>query len=252
MDNFITALQFFTRLRLYRQDKWAADAFSLSVPWFAPAGAVIGLTLSGLSLLLAPFDPLLRAAVLLAAEILITGGTLTDGLLDTADGVFSGRGRERMLEIMKDSRVGSNGVVAFVTASFLKAAVYNALRVETLAAAMFAMPILTRTAVAFAVTHFTSARPEGIGKLFTKHAKKSYAYKTGVLAVFLLLPLFSWQLAGAAAFCLLYCFFAARRLSEILGGLTGDTYGFVAETGSLVFLLSIYLLSLLQIKTAGS
>ncbi|MDR3349063.1 MAG: adenosylcobinamide-GDP ribazoletransferase [Acidaminococcales bacterium] len=252
MNNFITALQFFTRIRLRRQQEWADDAFSRSVPWFTPVGAVIGLLLSCLSMLLAPFNSLLRAAVLLAAEIFITGATLNDGLLDTADGVFAGRGRARALEIMKDSRVGANGVIAFVTVALLKVAVYNALAEELLPCAVFAMPIVTRLAIAFAVTHFASARPDGIGVLFAKYAQKSCALKAALFAVLLLIPVFSWQLAAASAICLAYSFFAARRLNKMLGGLTGDTYGFIAETGSVVFLFSTYLASLLQIKMAWS
>jgi adenosylcobinamide-GDP ribazoletransferase len=245
MNNFITALQFFTRIRLCRQDKWADDAFSLSVTWFAPAGAVIGAFLAALSTLFAPFDSLLRAALLLAAETFITGGILSDGLLDTADGVFSGRGRGRMLEIMKDSRVGASGVIAFGTLAFLKVAAYNALASDFLPFAAFAMPIVTRLAIAFAITHFKYARPEGIGKLFSQHAKKSYAYKAGAFAALLLWPAFSWPLAGAAALCIFYSLLAAHWLSNTLGGLTGDTYGFVAETGGVVFLLSAYFFSLL-------
>jgi adenosylcobinamide-GDP ribazoletransferase len=251
MNNFITALQFLTRIRLCRRREWADDAFSLSVPWFTPVGAVVGALLAGLSLLLASFDPLLRAVLLLAAEIFITGVTLTDGLLDTADGIFSGRGRERVLTIMKDSRVGSNGVIAFTLTALLKVAVYKALPVELLATAVFAMPVLTRLAIAFAVTHFVYARPDGIGGLFTKHAKKNYAYKAGGFAALLLFPVLSRTLAGAAALCLLYSLFAACRLNKALGGLTGDTYGFIAETGSVVFLLAIYFFWLLQTKGAG-
>ena len=48
----------------------------------------------------------MRAALLILAEIIITGGLMYDGFMDTSDGVFSARSRERMLEIMKDSHVG--------------------------------------------------------------------------------------------------------------------------------------------------
>ena len=46
--------------------------------------------------------------------VILTGGIHCDGLMDSADGLFSGRERERILEIMKDSRAGSFGVVAMV------------------------------------------------------------------------------------------------------------------------------------------
>lgn len=47
-------------------------------------------------------------------DVLLTGGFHLDGLADTADGLFSSRSKERMLEIMKDSRIGSNGVLALI------------------------------------------------------------------------------------------------------------------------------------------
>ena len=58
--------------------------------------------------------------IIVVSEFLLTGGLHADGLMDTSDGLFSGRERERKLEIMKDSRVGSFGVVAFVFVTLLK------------------------------------------------------------------------------------------------------------------------------------
>lgn len=55
-----------------------------------------------------------------------------DGFMDTADGVFSARSRERMLEIMKDSHVGSNAVLAIIILLLLKIAAYLELSGETL------------------------------------------------------------------------------------------------------------------------
>lgn len=60
----------------------------------------------------------------LFAEVIITGGFHVDALADTADGLFSSRKRERMLEIMKDSRVGANGVIA-ICFYFLFMALYS-------------------------------------------------------------------------------------------------------------------------------
>lgn len=64
--------------------------------------------------------PYLTAAMLVVGEFVITGAMHADGLMDTCDGLFSGRSRERMLEIMKDSCVGSFGLLAFVFLVLLK------------------------------------------------------------------------------------------------------------------------------------
>lgn len=79
----------------------------------------------------------LLIAVLLIITIIVTGGLLCDGFMDTADGVFSGRERERILEIMKDSCVGSNAVLAFVSLVLLKLAVYLELNSEQLTLALY-------------------------------------------------------------------------------------------------------------------
>jgi adenosylcobinamide-GDP ribazoletransferase len=212
----------------------------LSVPWFPLVGAIIGLLLAGMALLCSSLEAFLLAVLLFAAEIVITGVTFTDGLMDTADGIFSGRDRERMLAIMKDSRVGSNGVIAFTMAALLKVALYGALPRDILPLSVFCLPIVTRTFLVFAITCFKSARPEGLGELFARHASQGYAWFALLFAALLLAPVFTPLLALASAACFLCCFLAARRVASILGGLTGDTYGFLAETGSIFFLLFVY------------
>ncbi len=242
MTDFITALQFLTRIRLFSQENWTQEGFSRSVRWFPLVGVVIGSFLAGLNYLLLPyFADFLRVSILLIAEIIITGGLLCDGLMDTADGVFSGRSRERMLEIMKDSRVGVNGVIAFVCLVLLKVALYLALPKESLASLLFAMPIITRAMLVGAITYFKYARPDGTGNLFAKYAKKNYFYQGIVFTVLVLLPLESAVIAFAGLGCLIYCWLFARYLCKILGGLTGDTYGFLVETGNVAFLFLAYL-----------
>jgi adenosylcobinamide-GDP ribazoletransferase len=241
MRDFITALQFLTRVHLVRKDIWAEGAFSRSLTWFPLVGALIGFLHAGAAVLCQPFDPLLRAVLLWAAELLLTGQTFTDGLMDTADGIFSGRERERVLEIMKDSRVGANGIIAFTLVSFLKIAVYQALPYHSLPPSLFAVSLTTKTAVVFAVTHFAGARSAGIAWLFRRYAKKSQAYKALLLGLILFIPVFSPPSAAAFLLTMLFSWAAARWLSERLSGLTGDTYGFIAETGAVFFLLTIYL-----------
>ena len=62
----------------------------------------------------ATHSPLIAALGYVLALILITGGFHLDGLADTCDGIFSARKRERMLEIMRDSRIGTHGCLALI------------------------------------------------------------------------------------------------------------------------------------------
>ncbi|MEG0831477.1 MAG: adenosylcobinamide-GDP ribazoletransferase, partial [Acidaminococcaceae bacterium] len=134
MRNFVTCLEFLTRIRFSQREQWTKEDFSRSVPYFPLVGLVIGLFLAavnyGLIALQAPV--LIRATLLLLAEIIITGGLMYDGFMDTADGVFSARDRERMLAIMKDSCVGANAVLGVLILVLLKLAVYVEMRPELL------------------------------------------------------------------------------------------------------------------------
>ena len=108
MRDFVTCLEFLTRIRFSNRTDWHDDDFSRSVPYFPLVGLVMGVFMGavnyGLYYLHTP--DLMRAVMLVLAELIIIGALMYDGFMDTSDGVFSARDRERMLEIMKDSHVG--------------------------------------------------------------------------------------------------------------------------------------------------
>ena len=109
-------------------------------------GLIIGLILAILYGVLSPFIPIMPLMlIIVVAEFLITGGLHADGLMDTSDGLFSGRERERKLEIMKDSRIGSFGVVAFVFVTLLKWQLLASIpSAEFIPMALIMMPLMSR------------------------------------------------------------------------------------------------------------
>lgn len=243
MKDFITGLQFLTRIRIYREVEWSAERFGRSVVYFPLVGAVIGALLASGCWLLATYLPLFHftfpphalAACLVVAHIVITGGLHCDGFMDTMDGIFSGRSRERMLEIMKDSRVGANGVTAFALLILLKWSLLLDMPVAKLPAVLFLMPVIGRLVMVIGITSFPYARPDGMGKAFAQHAGKTSLMAAGVYTAALT------SLFGAAT--LLLCLAAvgagvgiAVYISRQLGGLTGDTYGAITELTELVVL----------------
>mgnify|MGYP000453011476 CR=1 FL=1 len=148
-----------------KRTDWRDEDFSHSVPYFPLVGLVIGFLLAAVNYSLFYIEtPLfLRVTLLLLAEIIITGGLMYDGFMDTADGVFSARSRERMLEIMKDSHVGSNAVLAIIILLLLKIAAYLELSGETLTWVLLTMSVATRTFMVVFIVNFPYARKEGIG-----------------------------------------------------------------------------------------
>ncbi len=231
MINFLTALQFLTRIKLTDQNEVTPAAFGASVRYFPLVGALIGAILAAACHLAAPVLSVHSLAVVLVIlEFVLTGGLHYDGLMDSADGLMSGRSRERKLEIMKDSRVGAYGVVVFVFLVLAKFSFLLDLLGDTASplAALFAMPVLGRFAMVVAITAFPYARPEGIGKAFADLAGYRSLLIAGTLVLVLVAPLGLTALAALAA-AILGAAAVGSYATRHLGGLTGDIYGAVTE-----------------------
>lgn len=226
MNSFLVGLQFLTRIRIVRQTVWTAEDFGRSTRFFPLVGLVLGIcyALAAWILVSALGMRALTAALLLILPLLLTGGLHADGFMDTADGVFSGRERERKLEIMKDSRVGSFGVVAFVLLMFLQFALLLDMSPPLLVPVFFVMPIIGRMAMVLAVSCFPYARADGMGKTFADMADRGTVAIAAVTTSVLVIPiglLATLALVLGIVFALLFC----RWMTAILGGVTGDVYG---------------------------
>ena len=239
MRDFITCLEFLTRVRFSKRTDWRDEDFSRSVPYFPLVGLVIGFLLAAVNYSLFYIEtPLfLRVTLLLLAEIIITGGLMYDGFMDTADGVFSARSRERMLEIMKDSHGGSNAVLAIIILLLLKIAAYLELSGETLTWVLLTMSVATRTFMVVFIVNFPYARKEGIGHMFTKYAKPFYTYIAFAVCAGIIAAC-GLQYLAVAGICFTVTLIIAQYLKTQLGGLTGDTYGALTECGNVIYLLT--------------
>ena len=178
MRDFITCLEFLTRLRFTNRTEWHDDDFSRSVPYFPLVGLVMGVFMGAVNygLVYLKTPALMRAVMLVLAELIIIGALMYDGFMDTSDGVFSARNRERMLEIMKDSHVGSNAVIALVCLVLLKVAAYTSLAPHKLTYAFVALFVCTRTFMVSYIVNYPYARKTGIGHMFKAYAKPAYTY----------------------------------------------------------------------------
>jgi len=119
---FVTAIQFLTRLPVSSR---AADPQSLrDCPRYFPLVggmiAVITVGLIGLSAMIWPFW--LAVLIGLTLELRLTGAMHEDAVADCCDAFGGGWTRERVLEIMKDSRLGTYGVLGLVSAVIIRAA----------------------------------------------------------------------------------------------------------------------------------
>ena len=250
INEFITALQFLTRIRLVREPACDEQSFGRSVAFFPLVGVIAGSILALVVVATGGWLPAtIRSTLIVSLWIIITGGLHCDGLMDTADGALSGRSPERMLEIMKDSRVGAFGVVAMILLVLWKWSLIHDMPDSLLAPALIAMMCFGRFGMVLAILRFPYARAEGMGKAFSLYAGRRsllIAIVTVGIVLAAFLKIFGPMVAGSALAAVvaasLFSLLFGGWLTGKLGGLTGDMYGAATELTEVVVLL-IFVLS---------
>jgi adenosylcobinamide-GDP ribazoletransferase len=232
----VAAFAFLTRLPVWAGPLLEAD-LGRSVAYFPVVGLVLGLVLTGLASLLAGvLAPTLLAVVLVALHAAVTGGLHLDGLADTFDALGGARGdRRRMLELMRDSRIGAHGAAALVLVLLAKVFAVAQLVAQHDLLALLVFPAVGRWAVTPSIVLHPYAREEGLGRAFNGAARpRELVIATAIVAVVvaalgvrLLLPAL-----GALAVASLFALWLRWRL----GGLTGDVYGAAIELGEVAML----------------
>ena len=253
MNSFLIGLQFLTRIFIVKQSVWTEQSFGESVKYFPAVGAVLGIICSGVVGAVNHLGlPMFTGAIGFASLIVLTGGIHCDGLMDSADGLFSGREREKILEIMKDSRAGSFGVVAMILIAALEVSTLTELaRLSTwwLCAAIYSAPIIARLMMVVTIGAFPYARPDGMGKAFAKFTTRRTIFFAACEATLLLLPLvfvseiFFLSSAAATMIALLVAWKFATFAKEKIGGVTGDIYGAVTMLAELSVLITFLLIA---------
>jgi adenosylcobinamide-GDP ribazoletransferase len=249
-------VRFYSRLPVpalpWEQDAHAPPSFPRLLRMIPVAGLVLGLlptAVLGLALGL-NLGPWLAATLSVAAMVLTTGALHEDGLADTADSI-GGITREKRLEIMRDSRIGSFGASALFLSLALRIGALAALaaRIDggTLVAAILITASLSRTAGLMPLVFLAPARTDGMSQAVGQPTRKTF-WRAGGIAVILTVALGALAglpfagiilmllLSGLAGLALTH--FAKRHL----GGQTGDIAGAaqqVAEIAALIGLLTV-------------
>lgn len=239
MGAFFQAIAFLTRLpvpaRPFSEKDWQK-----SVAYYPFVGALLGLIL-WLAAYLLPlvFSDWLSAILLLTLWVFLTGGLHLDGWMDVADGLGSHRSRERILEIMKDSRVGAMGVLAAILLLLVKMVSMGDL-IQGNSPLWFLLPPWIARLVLLCAMRFwpyisKDGLASGLGKgihIFT------------LLFHALLLIGFVWWIGKSSGLLIVVLSLVlglgwTHRVYRKLGGLTGDVYGATVEWTEMVVLLLI-------------
>jgi adenosylcobinamide-GDP ribazoletransferase len=229
MKPFFAALQFLTRIPVPNLNLQTRD-FARANYFYPIVGLGIGALLAGLNLALQSRVPLsARLVLLFTLYILLTGGLHLDGLADSADGLIGARSRERRLDIMRDSRIGTFGVLALLCVLGLQFTAALNLRDPDLTTALLLAPSWARASLVMASAISRPARPDGLGSAFIGmirpyHGVIAFAMIATVAAV-LSLPMAIWSSVACATCVALLAFYFHSKI----GGQTGDTLGATAQ-----------------------
>ncbi|GLV56745.1 adenosylcobinamide-GDP ribazoletransferase [Dictyobacter sp. S3.2.2.5] len=241
----VAAIRFLTTLpvpgstRLFRTDGSQADSRLFLGSAYFP---LVGLLLAIAPALLARvagvlLSPLVLAALLVVLLIILSGGLHLDGLMDTCDGLFGGRSRERKLEIMRDSRLGSFGMLGGGSILLLKFALLASLDRQLVPWILLTILPISRWTMVLAMYAFPPARKEGLGAAFRQTATRPRlvcATALTLLIAGLIGHVMGLVLCVAAS---LLTWLVGRWITAQLGGLTGDSYGTIAELMEVALLL---------------
>ncbi len=221
-------------------------------------GLIIGLLLAGINWLLGWLLPTAVVHVLLIIFLaVITGALHLDGLADTCDGIAGGKTPEERWRVMRDSRVGSFGIVGVCCLLLVKYVSLNNVPQSLVMTSLVLMPVISRWAMVYAIFVYPYAKPSGLGKVFKQGASwQMFAIATVITLVVAtglarLANVTYFYLAGLAIILAIWVIVVimATYLKRKFSGLTGDTYGAINEVAEVGVLLLICLLAQVGLVT---
>jgi adenosylcobinamide-GDP ribazoletransferase len=244
---FFVALQFFTRLPIPRWVGFQPDWLQHASRYFPLVGVVVAALCSAVYALAALLLPGAVAALLATiAGIYITGAFHEDGFADVCDGFGGGLTKERVLEIMRDSRVGAYGAIGIALLLGLKCLVLAELPARAVIAAFFIGHPLSRCAATALIwrleyVRFDSSKAKPLAQQMS--GVEFAIGALGALAPALVLGAFGWLSWPAIVFAYTTAAIATIWLSKKfvrrIGGYTGDCLGAVQQLSEVVIYLSV-------------
>ena len=243
INKFLLAVQFITTIPVKKELNYKEKAIANSMLFYPMIGSLLGLILVGTDYLAQLYLPAsVTNSLLIILLSIITGGIHLDGLMDSSDGIFSGQKRDKILVIMRDSRVGAFGVLVVVLILILKFSLFLELVEPYRSKTLILFPTLARWAMVYAAFNYSYARKEGLGRAYAKELTKTSFIIATVWTVILAIILF--KLEGVIILFFSWCSLCVilKRINQKLNGLTGDNYGAVNELIEVIVLLLIIIL----------
>lgn len=239
IQKFLLALSFFTRIPIGNRDfgdmKLAQSAWA-----FPMVGAIIGALNGGFYLGMLKFGLAanISAWLTIIFHLILTGGLHEDGLADSADGLASGRNRNQKLAIMRDSRIGSYGVLALITIISLRANVMAGFgdNLQTLLI-FIAAAACSRSLLVVLMRNAPYTRDSGLAVNAGKPtlSQTLIAILLGSCSIMLVGKIYTTLLA---ILLLIVLYMLIKHITiKNFGGITGDTLGAAQQISEITLLL---------------
>ena len=246
-EQFIILIQFMTRIPIPLKISYSEKKLGKSIKFFPLVGLIIGLVLYFTNFLITVYlknifyNKTIIAIFLIILEILIVGIIHIDGLADTFDGLFSYAKKEKMLEIMKDSRIGTNGAVVLILYFIAKTVLISEI-ITTNPKYLIIFPIIARLSTPVNAGLSNYARKSGMSNAIISENGIFEAIFS--LALSIILVFYIIDIKGIVAISIAFIFIIIFMLNvrKKIDGITGDIMGACLElTSILVLFLGIVL-----------
>jgi adenosylcobinamide-GDP ribazoletransferase len=240
ITGFGGALAFLTRVPV--RPRWhpaSTEQLARTIPWFPAVGLLVGAVSAGIYAAMLPLvGPVPAATLAVMASMVMTGGFHEDGLADCVDAFAGGASVDRRLEILKDSRHGTFGVLALVSTTVLRVACIASFDAWQAAAMICAAHAIARgAAVLVMITRSGLSRP-GLGSSYLDALGLAEAV-AGVAMALVIGGLVAGPVAlPAAVVAALGAQATASWAIRKVGGVSGDSLGAAEQVGELAVLLT--------------
>lgn len=238
--NLLLFIQFFTRIPVKMSLPCESKNFRRGSVFLPIVGLIIGAIQWGVYKLFIEILPLNSTVVIvLLVGVLLTGGLHIDGLGDTCDGFFAFKGSDRIIEIMKDSRIGTYSCIATIFDFLFKYTLIAAIAPK-FSMVIIVAPMISRFTTVFLSAMGNTAKNTGTGNLFIGNIGKTQLVITLIMTIGILILIMNpVHVLLLLASGLVLSFILNEFCKSKIGGITGDILGANNELVEILILILI-------------
>lgn len=243
INQIVLLIQFMTRIYVPLKVEYSEEKLAKGIKYFPLIGYFIGLIIFVIANILNKYvdNKYIISLLIILLELKLVGLIHVDGLADSFDGLFSYRDKDKILEIMKDSRVGTNGVVILIFYYLAKLILIAEIISRGDMRCLIVYPIIARMSTSVNAGFGVYARDKGMSTGIIGINKMKDGIFSIILTLLLTILVYynSGMLKGIAMLItgILFIFYFRQVVYKKIDGITGDTMGASLEMTGLIVLL---------------